>query len=59
VANGEGKQVQDLGKELFSGRAETVFLTPFTNCGTENRVLAIVDEEEKVITPLARSAASG
>lgn len=49
VVGGEGKHVRELGKELFEGRPRTVFLTPFTNCGTENRVLAVVDEEEKVI----------
>ena len=47
----DGKQdgeVKRLGKELFEGRAETVFLTPFTNCGTNNRVLAVMDGVEKV-----------
>lgn len=47
----DGKQegeVKRLGKVLFEGKAESVFLTPFTHCGTNNRVLAIMDGVEKV-----------
>lgn len=31
------------GKELFSGRPETSFVLPFENCGTRNKVVAVVD----------------
>ena len=32
-------------KELFEGKVETAFLLPFENCGTKNRVLAVVDSD--------------
>jgi hypothetical protein len=48
VAGKQEGEVKRLGKQLFEGRAESVFLTPFTNCGTNNRVLAVMDGVEKV-----------
>ena len=37
-----------LGKVLFTGKPETAFLTPFENCGTQNKVLAVVDSSHMV-----------
>jgi len=48
VAGAQQGEVKRHGKVLFEGKAESVFLTPFTNCGTNNRVLAIMDGVEKV-----------
>ena len=39
-----------LGKHLFSGMPKTAFLLPFENCGTKNRVLAVVDQHVTVRT---------
>jgi hypothetical protein len=43
--HGEAKTV---GKVLFEGKSETVFVTPFTNCGSKNKILGVVDGEHKV-----------
>ncbi|KAK8846600.1 hypothetical protein IAR55_005686 [Kwoniella newhampshirensis] len=37
-----------IGKVLFSGPPKTAFLTPFENCGTQARVLAVINPETKV-----------
>lgn len=49
------------GKELFSGRSEIAFLLPFENCGTKDRVLAVVDSTEKQlhIFPSCKKVAAG
>ena len=35
-----------VAKELFKGEAEAAFLIPFENCGTDIKVLAVVDQEK-------------
>jgi len=48
-----------LGKELFAGAPKTAFLTPFINCCTKNRVLAVVDDEDKLqIFPRCKKVAN-
>ncbi|WVQ83875.1 hypothetical protein IAT38_006019 [Cryptococcus sp. DSM 104549] len=53
------------GTKLFSGKPQMAFLTPYENCGTKARVLAVVDSEsrlhifpscKKVAGELAKSA---
>ena len=36
------------GKTLFDGEHVTAFLTPFENCGTRNKVLAVVSPRDEV-----------
>ena len=40
--------VSALGKVLFPGRSESVFYTPYTNCGSKNRILGVMDSEQQV-----------
>lgn len=47
------------GKEVIEGRPKTAFLTPFINCCTRNRVIAVVDEDDKlVIFPKCKKVAN-
>lgn len=36
------------GKTIIEGESHSPFLIPFENCGTKIKVLAVVDEEQKV-----------
>ena len=44
----DGMSSVPAGKEIFQGQPETTFLTPFENCGTKSRVLAVVDSTPQV-----------
>lgn len=46
------------GRELFAGKPKTAFLTPFENCGNANRVVGVVDKDDKVyIFPFCKKMA--
>lgn len=58
VAGATDGNAGDLGKMIFEGKRNTVFLTPFTNCGSKNRVLGVVDTNENVhIFPFCKKVA--
>ena len=59
--SGEAHEVTGLplGKTIFEGKSKTIFPTPYLNCGTNNRVLAVVDNAEKLhIFPSCATVAS-
>ncbi|ORY24884.1 putative endoplasmic reticulum protein [Naematelia encephala] len=59
VTGGTNELGLPAGKELFDGKSQTAFLLPFENCGSKNRVLAVLDSASQLyIYPSCKKVAS-